>query len=217
MHEFIIWGATGQAIVIEELLSSQNHRIVALFENNNALISPFINVPIFYGKEGFEEWLLSQGKKEKPHFLVAIGGSHSLSREQIFHYLESKGLTSQTIIHSTAFVAYNAQIGKGCQILAQSSVCAKAIVGDSVIINTGASVDHETVIGDFVHIAPGSIICGAVDIGKNAFIGANTTVLPRITIGENSIIGAGSIVTKDIPNNVIAYGNPAKIIKTIVN
>jgi sugar O-acyltransferase (sialic acid O-acetyltransferase NeuD family) len=215
MLEFILWGATGQAIVLEELLSSQNSKIVALFENNKAVTSPFSHIPLFYGKEGFEGWLLKEGKKEKPHFLVAIGGSHGDSRAHIFKYLESIGLTSQTVIHPTAFVAYNAQMGRGCQILAQSSVCAKAILGDSVIINTGASIDHETVIGDFVHIAPRATICGAVNIGKHTFIGANSTVLPRITIGENSIIGAGSVVTKNIPNYVVAYGNPAKIIKTI--
>ncbi len=216
MYEFIIWGAKGQAIVLEELLSSQNSKIVALFENNNAVSSPFSHIPLYYGKEGFEEWLLKQGKIDKPRFLVAIGGSHGDSRAYIFQYLISKGLIPQTVIHPTSFVSYNALIGRGCQILAQSSVCAKAVLGDSVIINTGASVDHETVIGDFVHIAPQATICGEVKIGKHAFIGANTTILPRIIIGENTIIGAGSIVTKSLPSNVVAYGNPAKIIKTLV-
>jgi len=215
MDEFILWGATGQAIVLEELLRFQNAKIVALFENNSDVTSPFNHIPLFYGKEGFEEWLLKQGKKVKPHFLVAIGGSQGNSRGDIFRYLESKGLIPKTVIHPTAFVAYNAKIGSGCQILAHSIVCAKAVLGDSVIINTGASVDHETVVGDFVHIAPRATICGAVNIGKNTFIGANATVLPRITIGENSIIGAGAVVTKNIPQNVMAYGNPAKIIKKI--
>jgi sugar O-acyltransferase (sialic acid O-acetyltransferase NeuD family) len=217
MLDFILWGATGQAIVLEELLRSQNSKIVALFENNKAVISPFDDIPIFFEKEGFEKWFSKQGEKEKPHFLVAIGGTHGVIRAQIFQFLESKGLTPQTVIHSTAFVAYNAQIGRGCQILAKSSICAKAILGDSVIVNTSASVDHETVVGDFVHIAPKATICGSVNIGKYSFIGANATIMPRVTIGENSIIGAGSVVTSSIPNNVVAYGNPAKIIKIMVN
>jgi maltose O-acetyltransferase len=53
---------------------------------------------------------------------------------------------------------------------------------------------------------------GKVKIGDNVFIGANSTILPGVTIGNNAIIGAGSIVTKDIPENAIAVGNPAKII-----
>ena len=54
-----------------------------------------------------------------------------------------------------------------------------------------------------------------VKIGKKVWIGANCTILPGVTIGDNSVIGAGSVVTKDIPKNVIAAGNPAKVIKPI--
>ena len=53
---------------------------------------------------------------------------------------------------------------------------------------------------------------GLVTIGNNVFIGANTTVLPNVTIGDNVIIGAGSVVSKDIPSNSVAAGNPAKVI-----
>lgn len=53
----------------------------------------------------------------------------------------------------------------------------------------------------------------SVIIGKNVWIGGNCTILPGVTIGDNSVIGAGSVVTKDIPMNVVAVGNPAKIIK----
>lgn len=55
---------------------------------------------------------------------------------------------------------------------------------------------------------------GKVVIGTNAFIGANSIILPGVTIGKNSIVGAGSVVTKDIPDNVVVAGNPAKIICT---
>ncbi len=54
-----------------------------------------------------------------------------------------------------------------------------------------------------------------VHIKKNVWIGANVTILPGVTIGENAIIGAGSVVTKDIPANTIAVGNPARPIKTL--
>jgi galactoside O-acetyltransferase len=54
-----------------------------------------------------------------------------------------------------------------------------------------------------------------VTIGDNVWIGANSVVLPGITIGENSVIGAGSVVTKDIPANVVAVGNPCKVLREI--
>lgn len=56
---------------------------------------------------------------------------------------------------------------------------------------------------------------GRVDIGNNVFIGADTVILPGVSIGDNSVIGANSTVTKPIPANVVAAGNPAKIICTI--
>lgn len=54
-----------------------------------------------------------------------------------------------------------------------------------------------------------------VHIGKNCWLGAGVIVLPGITIGDNSVVGAGSVVTKDIPANVIAVGNPCKVLRPI--
>ena len=54
-----------------------------------------------------------------------------------------------------------------------------------------------------------------IRIGNNVWIGAGTIVLPGVTIGENTVIGAGSVVTKDIPANVVAVGNPCKILREI--
>jgi len=57
------------------------------------------------------------------------------------------------------------------------------------------------------------ITCKPVHIKKNVWIGANVTILPGVTIGENAIIGACSVVTKDVPDNAVVVGNPAKVIK----
>ena len=57
------------------------------------------------------------------------------------------------------------------------------------------------------------ITCKPVHIKKNVWIGANVTILPGVTIGENAIVGACSVVTKDVPDNAVVVGNPAKVIK----
>lgn len=59
------------------------------------------------------------------------------------------------------------------------------------------------------------ITCKPIHIGKNAWIGAGATILPGVTIGVNAVVGAASVVTKDVPDNSIVAGNPAKVIKTI--
>lgn len=54
-----------------------------------------------------------------------------------------------------------------------------------------------------------------VHIGKNCWIGAGAIILPGITVGDNVVIGAGSIVTKDLPSNVLAVGNPCRVLREI--
>ena len=70
-------------------------------------------------------------------------------------------------------------------------------------------------MGDGVHLAPGVTICGEVKVGDFSFIATGATIMPNINVGKNSIVGSGSLVTKDVPDNVLVYGNPAKIIREI--
>ena len=57
------------------------------------------------------------------------------------------------------------------------------------------------------------ITCKPVRIRRNVWVGANVTILPGVTIGENAVIGAGSVVTKDVPDNAVVAGNPARLIR----
>ncbi len=93
--------------------------------------------------------------------------------------------------------------------------------------------DTDIYIGDHVMIAPNVVITAAthpvwpelrlqtyqynlpVRIGNNVWIGAGAIILPGVTVGENSVIGAGSVVTKDIPANVVAVGNPCRVLRQI--
>ena len=61
----------------------------------------------------------------------------------------------------------------------------------------------------------GNLIPSPVHIGKGVWIGSSSVILPEVTIGDNAVIGAGSVVTKDIPADMIAVGSPARVIKSI--
>ena len=98
-----------------------------------------------------------------------------------------------------------ARIEDGCQIMAGASICELVRIGRHSIINTNASVDHECKIGSGVHVMPGATICGLVRLGDMVTIGSNATIFPRVEIGEGSIIGAGTVITKNIPANVIVH------------
>jgi sugar O-acyltransferase (sialic acid O-acetyltransferase NeuD family) len=118
-----------------------------------------------------------------------------------------------SVIHSGLDISHTSKIGCGVLINSKVSIAAQTKIGNFVSINRHVSIGHHTIISDYCSINPGTNIAGNVTIGKGTTIGMGTNILHEVKIGKNTIIGAGSVVTKDIPDNVIAYGSPCKIIR----
>ena len=117
------------------------------------------------------------------------------------------------VIHSGLDISKTSFIGVGALINSKVSIAAHTTIGDFVSINRHVSIGHHTVISDYCSINPGTNIAGNVTIGEGTTIGMGTNILHQVKIGKNTIIGAGSVVTKDIPDNVVAYGSPCKVIR----
>lgn len=205
----ILWGGTGQAKVVRPIIESCGAKVVAVFDDSPDLAPPFPDVELHCGWEQFQTWVARQDRRSVG-FCVAIGNPHGRARIRLHDLLTAEGLQPVTIAHSTAWVAENATIGAGSQLLAGSIVAAEARVGRQCIINTKASVDHEDVLEDGVEVAPGATLCGLVHVGVNGWVCAGATVLPRVRIGADAIVGAGSVVTHDVPDGVTVVGIPAK-------
>jgi sugar O-acyltransferase (sialic acid O-acetyltransferase NeuD family) len=205
----IFWGATGQARVLRDALTDSDATLVAIFDNRNVQ-SPFIDVPIFHGKNGFDEWASGYRGAQPVHACVAVGGDKGADRLELLQWLDERGYPPLTVVHPRAYVATDAVLGRGCQVLVLAAVCAAAKLGEAVIVNTAASIDHDCIVGDGVHVGPGARLAGEVIVDECAFIGTGAIVLPRVRIGARAIIGAGAVVTTDIPKDAIVTGNPAK-------
>lgn len=131
-----------------------------------------------------------------------------------------------------------AEIGEGCYIEPpfHSNWAGKHVhFGNYIYANFNLTMvdDTDIYVGDKVMFGPNVTVATAghpiephlrdlqmqynipVHIGRNVWIGANAVILPGVTIGENSVIGAGSVVTKDIPANVVAVGNPCRVLRPI--
>jgi len=117
------------------------------------------------------------------------------------------------IIHSGLDMSKMSKLGYGVLINSKVSIAAHTTIGNFVSINRHVSIGHHTNIGDYCSINPGTYIGGNVTIGEGTTIGMGANVLHHVKIGKNTIIGAGSVVTKDIPDNVVAYGSPCKIVR----
>lgn len=211
-RDVILWGAAGHAKVLAECLSYGNDRVIAMFDNNPNATSPLPGVPLFIGFAGLDQWL-RENPARQAYFLIAIGGDKGRDRVELHNRLTDARLVPLSVVHPTAFIAKDAALGEGSQVLAGAAVCVGCVIGMQTIINTRASIDHECELGMGVHVAPGATVTGCVRVGDFSMLGAGSVVLPRVSIGANVTVGAGAVVTKDVPDNVIVYGTPARIME----
>ena len=211
MREVIFWGATGQAKVLHEAIQGTDIQLAVLVDNRE-LPASALGVQVVRGEAGLDAWLAQCAAATGLYYAVAVGGGRGRERLMLMDTLQGRRLIALSIVHRTSFVASNALLGAGCQVLAQAAVCADVRLGRGVIVNTAASVDHDCEIGDGVHLAPGARLAGEVTVGKRAFIGTGAIVLPRVRIGEDAVVGAGAVVLNDVPPGVTVVGNPARIL-----
>lgn len=147
-------------------------------------------------------------------YLTALGSNHA--RRTVVDRLAAlygRRMSPWTLIHPTACVGFQVQVGEGSCFAPHSMATTRVRIGRHCIVNIKASVSHDCVLGDFVNVNPGATICGNVTIGDGAYVGAGAVIKEKITIGANSVIGAGAVVVTDLPPNVTAVGVPARVIK----
>lgn len=192
-----LYGASGHAKVIADILQSQGKQLTGMVDDNPA-IDELMGHPVFHGLENPSPVIISIGDNK--------------TRRKVVEKLQES--TFETAIHTSAVVSPHSVIGEGTVVMQGAIIQGGSAVGKHCIINTGASVDHDCVLGDYVHVSPHATLCGNVSVGEGTWIGAGTTVIQGVTIGKWCVVGAGSVVTKDIPDNVLAVGNRCKVIKT---
>lgn len=148
--------------------------------------------------------------------LLVLGAAQKSTKIKLLENF--KDLTYEkfySVISNSSEISSTTKIGNGCIINSMTCIAGHTVLGDFVFVNRSVSIGHHAKIGNFTTINPGSNIAGNVEIGSNCQIGIGCNIFDSVKIGNNSIIGAGSLVTKNIPDNVVAYGNPCKIIKKI--
>ncbi|MDO5780618.1 MAG: sugar O-acetyltransferase [Clostridium sp.] len=181
--------------------------------------------------------------KEKMHNTeLYLPGNEELMKEQLGHLnrLYDFNMTRPTELEKREAMLKEmfAEIGEGCYIEPpfHANFGGKHVhFGKNIYANFNLTLVDDThiYVGDYTMFGPNVTVAtaghpilpelrkeayqynAAITIGKNCWIGAGAIILPGITIGDNVVIGAGSIVTKDIPSNVVAVGNPCKVLREV--
>lgn len=126
---------------------------------------------------------------------------------------ESFGYRLANVIHTMAWVSPTAKLGRGITLRAGVIINADAELEDGVTVMEYSAIGHDSVIGENAQIASGVLVGGHCIIGKNSYIATGVPVKNGVKIGHDSVVGIGAAVLRDIPDNVIALGNPARAMK----
>ena len=145
------------------------------------------------------------------HFIPTLGYLSKTLKYDILKYLTENRYQIFSYIHPTAFVSKNAKIGRGVIIYPMCNIDQGVEVHDGSIVLNSSIIAHDTIIGKCSYLAPGVCLSGFINVGELSFIGTSATIANNLVIGKNSTIGIGTCVTKDIPENSFAIGNPFKL------
>lgn len=202
--KLIIIGSGGHSHSIIDLATSLGYEISSIISTDD--LGNYKGIKVI---NSFEEII----NKYDYCYVIAIGDN--FLRQQIFDNINKyyKNLSFPTLIHHTAVVSPYAIISDGCILLAHSNLGHGSKLGKFCIINNLSSLDHDCKMSDFSSLAPGVITGGCVDIGMRSAVCIGSKVKHDITIGKDCILGGNSYLNINLPDNIVAYGSPAKIIR----
>jgi len=147
-------------------------------------------------------------------FALGIGTNHV--RETVAEDISKKLAQTEivSVVHATAWVSPHATVHPGAVILAHAAVGLGSTVGQGALLNTGSSLDHESTLGDYASLGPGARTGGNVSVGDRTMIGIQAGIVHGVTVGSDCVVGAHSLVNSDLDSNIVAWGTPAKTVRT---
>lgn len=207
-HKLIILGARGHALSVANVALAAGFNIAGFVDPGLAGNS-LMNYPVADKCEFFGDTL--------EHYF-AIGVGDNFVREKMFHDLTMRypNVIWPALIHPSAVVSCNTSIEPGSVLMPLSMVGPNTKIKKFCIINSHSSIDHDGAMESFSSLAPGAVLGGSVSVGERSAISIGAVVKHGVKIGSDSVLGASSYLNINLENNCIAYGSPAKYVRSRV-
>lgn len=211
MKDFVVIGAGGfarETIWVAERMNLQypQWNILGYADDGREAGTLVDGYPVL----GNLDWL--RGQKDRVWAVCAIGTSSI--RQKIWERLaDCPAVQPATLVDPAAVIGKNASIGEGCIVCAGTILAIGVKLKSHCVVNLGCVLGHDAAVENYCTLHPRVDLSGNVRVGPCTDIGAGTVVRNGIRIGKDCIIGMGSLVTKDIPDGVVAYGMPCKVIR----
>jgi sugar O-acyltransferase (sialic acid O-acetyltransferase NeuD family) len=209
----LIIGAKGFAKELLEAIcqTNANDESIAFFDDVSEDLPDLLfgKYAIIRDLEEAEKYL----KTDEGKFALGVG--NPVLRYKLSEKFKKSGELISIISPFARIGRWKNHIGEGTNVLSNAVIESNNEIGVGCLIHVGALISHDVTIGKFCEISPSANLLGAVSVGDFCSIGAGAQILPKIKVGRNVVIGAGAVVTKDVSDNSLVVGVPAKIVKKL--
>ena len=147
------------------------------------------------------------------HIEAVIANGEPFVRKVLLARLESHHVPLATLVDESAVVSPTAIIGAGAVIYPNCFVSSQAVLGRNVAVIAGSMVGHDSILGDNCVVSGHVNLGGGCLIGSETYLGMGTQIKELTRVGTGAIVGMGSIVFSDVPDEVIAMGNPCRALR----